>query len=206
MPQRTAPTIGGIVHRLSDVIPPEGDSRVVRFQISDEVEDRMGDIITADGWTFDNFLKNPVVLWAHNPRELPIGIVERIMRDGKKTLADVLFAGIDENPFAESVFRMVKAKFLRACSVGFRALAMEPIMPPGESWPSGFKFLSQELVELSVVSVPALPTALAVGKSLAVPEPDLLRMFSRTAGASALFERQRILRNMDLKGFHHESQ
>lgn len=201
MAKRTAPKIGEIVHRLSDIIPPADDSRVVRFEISDEVEDRVGDIITADGWQFDNFLKNPVVLWAHNPRELPIGRVEQLMRSSTKTFADVLFAGADENPFAESVFRMIKAKFLRACSVGFRALSVEPIMQEGEFWPIGFKFLSQELLELSVVSIPALPTALAVGKALDVPERDLERMVARSNGESAMYERQRVLRNLDLKGF-----
>lgn len=199
MAKRAAPTIGDKVFRDSAIEATEGDDRVVRFVMSDETPDRMGDVISADGWLFDNFWTNPIVLWGHNSRELPIGIVQGITRDGTKTLGDVKFHTADMNPFADTVFKMVKAGAIRACSVGFRALALEPIMVEGDSWPTGYKFTSQELLELSVVSIPALPTALAVAKSLDVPEMDFRRLFD-SMGACALAERQRDLRTIELRG------
>lgn len=203
MAKRSPPTIkvGEIVHRKAEFEEPtDQGGRVRRFVISDETEDRVGDVIMTNGWRFDNFKSNPVVLWAHNSRELPIGTAE-IINETSRTLADVDFAKAEDNPFAESVFRLVKAGVIRATSVGFRPLAPpEPRFDTDGDW-IGFKFIAQELLELSVVAIPALPTALATGKSLGVDDRHLQRLFVPPDGASAWAERQRHLRNTDLKRF-----
>jgi len=41
--------------------------------ISTDAVDRDGDIIEVDGWEIDNYLANPVVLWAHDYRGVPVG-------------------------------------------------------------------------------------------------------------------------------------
>ena len=50
--------------QLLPVIKAEGE-RQIKFVISTEAVDRVNDSIAADGWELANFLKNPVVLWAH---------------------------------------------------------------------------------------------------------------------------------------------
>lgn len=203
MTKRTAPTIkiGDIVTRDATIETPTNQGgRKKRFVISDESEDRMGDQIMTNGWRFENYRSNPIVLWAHQSRELPIGNAE-LITESTRTLADITFATADENPFAESVFRLVDAGVIRATSVGFRALAApEPRFNADGDW-IGFKFIAQELLELSVCNIPALPTALAVGKSLGVSDADLSRLFAPDAGVSALAKRQAILRNLELRGF-----
>lgn len=178
MAKRTAPTIklGDTVYRDATIeTPKDQGGRTKRFVISDESEDRMGDVIVTNGWQFKNFETNPIVLWAHQSRELPIGTAA-IMSESTRTLADITFATADENPFAESVFRLVNAGIIRATSVGFRALAPpEPRFDTEGDW-VGFKFIAQELLELSVCNIPALPSALAVGKSLGVSDADLSRL------------------------------
>jgi hypothetical protein len=37
-----------------------------RFKLSDGSLDRDGDVIDAEGWNVDEYVKNPVVLWAHD--------------------------------------------------------------------------------------------------------------------------------------------
>lgn len=191
MAKRTAPTIkvGDIVTRDAPIeTPKDQGGRTKRFVISNESEDRMGDVIMTNGWQFRNFETNPIVLWAHQSRELPIGTAA-IVSEQSRTLADISFASADENPFAESVFRLVNAGIIRATSVGFRALAPpEPRFDAAGDW-VGFKFIAQELLELSVCNIPALPSALATGKSLGVSDADLSRLFA-AAGVSAMEQEQ----------------
>lgn len=60
------------------------------------------------------------------------------------------------NPAAEQVFQLVKAGFLRACSVGFC-----PLDPPMVNAKGGNDYGRVELLEVSLVPVPAQPAALA---------------------------------------------
>jgi len=41
------------------------EDRVIEFTISTPVIDRANDIVNVEGWKLDNYMKNPVVLWAH---------------------------------------------------------------------------------------------------------------------------------------------
>lgn len=168
--KRTNVMTGGSLYRAAVGLElPEGDSRTIRFIASNEEVDRYGDIVRASGWVLDNFKNNPVLLFGHQSRELPIGRVSKIGVEGTQLIADAEFMPASMNEKAESVFQMLKAKFLNAVSVGFKPL-MRPnqIKDPGTNeWTGGYEFIKQELLELSVVPVPALAGALAVSRSFA---------------------------------------
>lgn len=124
---------------------------------SEELKDRQGDVISIDGWDLKNFKKNPQLLWYHNlssERTLPIGRATSIgykMIDGKKKLVfEPEFETITE--FGRTVKRFFEEGYLNSFSVGFQPKEFEE----GEA---GYKFLKQELLEISAVPVPALPTA-----------------------------------------------
>lgn len=199
MPNRTAPKVGERLEKTAIVVAKAAEqagSRTRTFVISDESTDRHGDIITAAGWNFANYQKNPVVLWQHMSRELPIGRVDRLATEGTTTKADVTFATADQNPFADSVFKLIEGGFLNACSVGFQPLADPVPLFDADQYLTGFKFLAQELVELSVVNVPALASALVAAKSLGIGDADLSRIFVKPTtqedtGALALLEHRR---------------
>lgn len=125
------------------------ESNQVRFVASSDSVDRDGESIRADGWVLDNFLKNPVLLWSHDAHSLPIGKVVNAQIDQNSLITDVEFAE-KENPFAKMVSDLVKGKFLNAVSVGFMPLAYD----------NDGKMIKQELLELSVVNVPANQDAL----------------------------------------------
>ena len=136
--------------------PKADDQGLVTFVASDESEDRLGDILRADGWQLESFKENPVFLYAHDPTFPPIGTVANVRVDGKQLLATVRFD--DDDEFAAMVHRKYVQGFMRAVSVGFRAVEFEERI--GTEGKKGIVFKKQELVEISAVAVPAHPKAL----------------------------------------------
>lgn len=126
--------------------------------MSDGSVDRMGDVIEPDGWKLDNFRRNPVALFAHDPRFV-IGRWHevRVAGDqlrGRLELIDPVSERIRE------VHAAVAAGMVRAVSVGFHSDEFKEIKG------GGLRFLEAELVECSLVAVPANPNALAIAKAL----------------------------------------
>lgn len=137
----------------------DDEDRTVDFIISTAAKDRDGDTINPKGWILTNFLKNPVVLFGHDNRSLPIGKAVNIRLEGGELKASVKFANADMNPLAESVFQMVKAGFLNATSVGFSPVEFERN-------DGGIHFIKQELLEFSIVPIPSNPEALVTAKGI----------------------------------------
>lgn len=187
MIRRELPKIG--VPRYRDVAPEEitlldSKPRTVRFVASSEAVDRYGDIIRLDGWNLDNYQRHPIVLWAHQSRLPEIGKAEMFRdEEGKKLMADVTFWPEGTSAFVDDLWRIFEAGGLRASSVGFLPTATPNYIyatddPGPDDWPTGYEFIGQELLELSVVSVPANPEALAVARSLGLAEATIRRLFT----------------------------
>jgi HK97 family phage prohead protease len=118
------------------------------FIISDESTDRQGEIVKQDGWDFENFKKNPVILFGHDSYDLPIGKAVDIYTEGTKTYAVIEFAAeIYEK--ARIIWDMVKAGILRTVSVGFINQEYD-----------NNELTKNELLEISIVPVPANPNAI----------------------------------------------
>ena len=156
-----------VIYKAGFVKPAEPGGPMV-FVASDETVDRLGDIIGADGWQLDAYRKNPVFMWQHDHTMAPIGTVPKIWVEDKQLLNMVAWDEADE------LARFIKGKFerrvLRAESVGFRAIEFEDNGKSG-----GIRFTKQELLEISAVSIPAHPKALAKAMgarkfSIVVPE------------------------------------
>lgn len=143
------------LHIVTRRMPGAVENRTVRFVLSTEAEDRVGDTIAADGWKLENFLKNPVVLWCHDQDEPPIGKVIEIGVFNGQLIGDVQFASAEVNPFADTIFKLVEAGFVNAGSVGFRPVRWE------FNDKGGLDFKEAELLEFSIVGVPCHPEALA---------------------------------------------
>lgn len=114
---------------------------------SDDI-DRDGEVIALDGWEFDNYNKNPVVLWGHDFYSMPIGKVTLLTRDGNKIIAEGVFAPTEKGQEARKAY---DGEFLNTVSVGFI---------PREK--KGNTITKAELLELSFVPVPANANAVAV--------------------------------------------
>lgn len=140
-------------------------ARTIEFTSSTEGSDRMGDVIRVAGWDLANFEKNPVFLFSHRSEDPPIGRILGSKKELGKNAALVQtaqFATKDIYPFADTIFKLYKAGFMNAVSVGFMPKSYQPIISPDDEGGKflGYEFLEQELFELSAVPVPANPEAL----------------------------------------------
>lgn len=141
----------------------EGESRRLAFIISTASVDRERDTIAVEGWRLENYRRNPVVLWAHSYRDLPVGrAVEVSVADGRLTSV-AEFPTREVNPFADTVYQMLRSGYLRATSVGFA-----PVKWVYNQERRGVDFLEQELLEYSVVPVPANPEALQMARAAGI--------------------------------------
>lgn len=137
---------------------------------SSAVVDRMGDIIDQEGWNLKDYLNNKVILWGHNVREErpPIAKALKVWVEGKGTKHAKLMFDIKfdlQDSFAAEIYRKIKDGFLNTVSVGFLPHEWEELDP--DNWFGGLKFTKQDLLELSVVPVPANPEALIQLNSMA---------------------------------------
>jgi hypothetical protein len=147
--------------------------------ISTADADRAGDVIEPAGLlNRDEYLRNPVVLWAHQRSLPPIGVCKSLNIERDRIVAETQFAkGV---PFAEDVFRLYEQGILRAWSIGFVPRQARPRR-------GGMHVIAWDLLEYSAVPVPENPGALtlAVNKGL-VQSPELLRWIERDDFAGLL--------------------
>jgi HK97 family phage prohead protease len=133
-------------------------SRTVRFVLSDSSVDRVGDTIDAAGWRLGPYKQNPVVLWAHDSSSPPIGKMVNIFVSGDRLIGDVRFAEPEVYEFSDQVLRLIRAGYIKAGSVGFTPLSFSFAQDADRAF--GIDFHEQELLEFSVVPVPANAHAL----------------------------------------------
>jgi len=145
---------------------------IADFVISTEAVDRDGDTVSLDGWDLTNFKKNPVVLWAHDQSQLPVAKALDIKIENNKLVAKTEFTPADLYPFGDMVYRMVQQGFLNATSVGF--LPQEFVFDDEKERKRGMDFTKAELLEYSIVPVPANPEALIEAKAKGINTQPLV--------------------------------
>ena len=172
-----------IVAELIDAV-----RRKAAFRISDESEDRDGDIVSLGGWQLDSYRSNPVVLWSHDTKALPVGRSVEIGVSKGALRSVVEFPQEGDYPFADQVRRLVLGGFLKGTSVGFHPLEGKP---RGRS--KGTHFTRQELYEFSILPIPSNRSALVDAEQKGLDVRPLLE------GATALLDR-RIVTDADEVG------
>lgn len=158
-----------------EFLPPVGVGKAIgdvrrayTFTLSNGEVDRMNDTVAVAGIGLSDYRKNPVVLFNHNSRALPIGRSTRIgVADGKlKATVDLATEASD---LAERVRALILHGSLKAASIGFIPKSWVFNHPRG-----GIDFHEVSLLEWSVVSTPALASALIdpgqTGKALSEHE------------------------------------
>ena len=156
------------------------------YWASDERVDRHGDIVLQN-WDFGNFDKNSVMLYSHDWDLPPIGTVlshsieQRSDRDykGDALQLTTLFATKEQWEWADTIHRLVKAKFMKSGSVGFYPGVVIWIDDDDERqelglgrW--GYIYDKNELIEWSPCTIPANPGAhqLQMAKSMNLLMPN----------------------------------
>jgi HK97 family phage major capsid protein/HK97 family phage prohead protease len=151
--QASAPTISRAYSVLEIRSLNEGD-RVITGLATSPKPDRLGDIVEPLGVQY----KNPLpLLWQHRSAE-PVGSVrfDKPTKDGITFTAKI--AKVDDpgrlKDRVDEAWQSVKAGLVRAVSIGFRAIEMS-FMDDG-----GIRFIESEVLELSLVTIPAQQDAL----------------------------------------------
>ncbi len=108
---------------------------------------------------FDNYRRNPVVMWAHDftgrspSGGLPIGRTLSISRSGDGGIV-AEFEFLEDDPFARRIRNAWDRGFLQAASISWLPVESKPAKS------GGVRDVRAELLEWSIVSVPADPDAL----------------------------------------------
>ena len=144
---------GEIVKALAKInikeVKGEGTFEVIA---TTEGLDRDGEVILVSGWDFDNFMKNPVLLFGHDYWSFPIGAVTEIVPEDNRVIARGVFARTEEGQKARMLY---EDGILKTVSVGFIPRERE-----------GNVITKAELLELSFVPVPSNPEALDMRKQI----------------------------------------
>ena len=146
------------------------EERTLTFRGTTESVARDGGVLLADGMNAQNFDANPVVLWAHDIEGGQVNVIGKVTdrtfdAEAKAWDFDVRFATAEQNPLADTVYRLAKDEFVRAASVGFMVTDFERDISDerrdelgiGKHGWIGRKW---ELYELSLVPVGSDPAAL----------------------------------------------
>jgi HK97 family phage prohead protease len=127
--------------------------------------DRMRDRVLQDGLSFREWLATGgPVLWAHDPRALPVGKATAVMREGSGHRMRFRFLAHDE---AQRVRQAFDAGVLSS-SIGFLAEATRP------NEAGGADIVQASVVEVSLTPVPANPDCHRTLKALGLTAPDVI--------------------------------
>jgi len=131
---------------------------VFTFTITTGALDRQGEIVDPDGWDFRSFEANPVILDCHEAESI-MDILGRglppIRRVASGWELDVILSSCDKGRHARN---LILEGMLRSVSVGFRSLERERS-------DGALIHRRAELLEVSLVPIPANPEAMLVRRS-----------------------------------------
>lgn len=148
------------------------------YVLSDATVDRYGDVIEQDGWRLDEFKRNPIALFNHNVNA-PIGKWRNIRVEGGQLVGELEPAERGTSQRIDEILSLIDQDILRATSVGFRVIESEPLDPKQPM--RGSRFKEQELLETSIVSVPANPAAVQIARSLNISDETMSLAFGGQA-------------------------
>lgn len=139
------------------------EARKATFVISTDEKDRTGEVVE-QSWDLENYKKNPIVLFGHDASKpgYVLGKATEIVsdKDGDKniTLGTVQFAEEGTSEDADTVWKLVKQGILRTVSVGFIPHTFKKLADDDDT----DVLADNELLEFSIVPIPANPSAVAL--------------------------------------------
>jgi len=154
--------------------------------------DRDRDTINPMGWVTDSYMRNPVVMWAHDyvgmtpTGGVPIGKTVSLQNDREGLIASFVFRDpANDGDFVNVIRSAWEQGILNAASVGFDSIKWR------ENDRGGKDFSEQELLEWSIVAIPANATALRRSYEVALKAAGMGALLDeprKFAGATVLEE------------------
>ena len=140
---------------------------VFTFVITNGQLDRQQEIVDPNGWDFRSFEANPVILDGHASGSITDILgkgLPPLRRAGDDWLLDVVLSSCEKGRLAR---KLILEGALRTVSVGFVSKRRE------RDEAGVLVHREAELLEVSLVPIPANPAALLVGAKAAVPAKDM---------------------------------
>jgi len=148
----------------------------LKFILSTDTVDRMGDVVEQETWQLKDFKKNPIALFMHN-HQAPIGVWKNVKVESGKLVGTLSLAAEGTSELIDTVRSLVKQRILKAVSVGFSVGDYERMVDV-DGYTTGYRLLRPSLHEASLVSVPANQEALQVAKSFNLSNGDMAKLFT----------------------------
>lgn len=149
---------------LSDFQFDEGEKATIDY-ITTKMLDRDGEVVLPEGLDYSQFDANPVVVWCHDYKQLPVGrsLWHKMSDVGTLAKTKYIFA----NPFAKQLYEYRKEDGPIGVSLGFVPLRVRKSDPRSNQ---GLKqtYLNSLVLEYSYTPIPSNPGAvgMAVSKGL----------------------------------------
>jgi phage head maturation protease len=172
----------GSHNSANQTLSVDAGKMLIRSVITTIDPDRAGDVVVPMGLkNSEEYLLNPVVLWAHNRSQFPpIGTCAWLDPQPRRVVAETHFA--QKNRLAEDIFRLYEQGVLRGWSIGFvpRKAYRVPTSRVNEQarYPSdnfALRVEEWDLLEYSAVPIPENPGALTVALQKGLVKDVLLR-------------------------------
>lgn len=144
------------------------------------IVDRGNDIIDPDAFELDNYLKNPIMFFNHDPM-LEIGAVTEIAKTDEGLRIKAMISDSDDD-FTKRVRNNIKQGILKSLSVGFEPLDMD------ENKDGVNVIKKAELMEISVVGIPCNQDSIFNVTSKSQKELDKLYKKDRKAWACKMLD------------------
>ena len=172
--------IGHRIEKKQNEKAADGENVKISYVASTDAIDRYGDVVSQN-WELESYKRNSVILWNHDQMAPPIGRALSVDVVDGKLMIDVEFDMAD--PHAAMIARKAQAGFINAVSVGFQPIEMTPRseLPKDHKayGPEGVFYQRSELLELSVVTVPANGQATAAIAAKSLSFTDLEGIFEK---------------------------
>jgi HK97 family phage prohead protease len=147
----------------------------VEFVMSDASVDRTEERILPTAWEIANFMRNPIALYQHI-RYIPIGTWKDVRIEAGKLIGRLMPAAKGTSAEIDTIRELLRQNILRAVSVGFIPLEVD-----SQQNSKIYTYTKVELLECSLVSIPANQNALALAKQYGA-DPRELFTFSPVRG------------------------
>jgi HK97 family phage prohead protease len=146
------------------------EAGIYEAMISTESVDRVGDVVRATGAKLDNYLKNPVVLWSHDYSSPPVAkSLSLEIMPGYGIKATFQFPPRGASAQADTIHNLWAGKFINATSIGFMPIDSKDLAKDDGSFSAPQDYVSWELLEFSLVPVPANQNALRLAMKTLEP-------------------------------------
>ncbi len=145
----------------SEVVPVDvAENNIFKFIITTNNVDRYGDIVEPSGMDATTFLENPVFLFNHISSSdlMPIGKCLSLTPSDTGVVGETIIHGKTE--LSKDALVMVQEGYLKAVSIGFMPTEWENLPAEKGSWCEPRKYTKWQLLEYSLVNIPANPYAL----------------------------------------------